>query len=449
MVARTTKPKVTAAKAKTPVKAKVVKPAPVTAPTEETAVVKVAVPKVRRARVTGLRLKMSYADKRGTGQEPEWDNVAKLTPEQIKKQWSNGQYYYYVHHKIKEMRPFIIEVLGKNWTAEELKDFNKLKDWMVGSQLGPQCVMVYKGAPWPSDAILQQAKDRLAAAIVRSKLAGGAEIEYEETGEEDENGEKILREVVVEGEAVARPVTIRDRIVDMRNDIVGGLEELEDQITKTSKSLPTNSIMMYLRSNNCPQQIIPYMETMYQGRLAFMQEVKAGKDKDLIEAYSTYSKKTIDLWIQWYTMIVTDLADFKRAKIATRKVRIRKPPAPEKITRRLKYLKDFPELGLTSIKATEVVHATQLWVYNTKTRKLGVYNASDMDKELTVKGSTIIGWDPKTSVAKTLRKPAEQLKAFNASGKVQLRTFLEKIKATEIKLTGRINEQVLLLKASR
>jgi len=50
-------------------------------------------------------------------------------------------------------------------------------------------------------------------------------------------------------------------------------------------------------------------------------------------------------------------------------------------------------------------------------------------------------------VAKTLRKPAEQLKQFADSGKVQLRTFLDKIKATEIKLNGRTNDQVILLKA--
>ena len=126
---------------------------------------------------------------------------------------------------------------------------------------------------------------------------------------------------------------------------------------------------------------------------------------------------------------------------------MRKPPAPEKVVRKLKFLREFAELGLTSVRATEIVGANQLWIYNVKTRKLGVYNASTIDQQLSVKGSTVIGWDPKTSVAKTLRKPAEQLKQFADSGKVQLRTFLDKIKATEIKLNGRTNDQVILLKA--
>jgi hypothetical protein len=88
-------------------------------------------------------------------------------------------------------------------------------------------------------------------------------------------------------------------------------------------------------------------------------------------------------------------------------------------------------------------------VYNTKTRKLGRYVASEQDKSMTVKGSTILGWDPKLSVSKTLRKPKEQLKEFMGSGKVQLRTFLDKIKATEVKLNGRTNDQTIILRVDR
>jgi hypothetical protein len=52
------------------------------------------------------------------------------------------------------------------------------------------------------------------------------------------------------------------------------------------------------------------------------------------------------------------------------------------------------------------------------------------------------------SVQKTLRKPEEQLKEFKAAGKVQLRKFLDDIKAVDIKLNGRINEEVVLLQST-
>jgi hypothetical protein len=84
-------------------------------------------------------------------------------------------------------------------------------------------------------------------------------------------------------------------------------------------------------------------------------------------------------------------------------------------------------------------------VYNTKSRKLGKYVATEF-AELGVKGTSIVNYDEIKSVQKTLRKPEEQLKEFKAAGKVQLRKFLDDIKAVDIKLNGRINEEVVLLK---
>ena len=65
---------------------------------------------------------------------------------------------------------------------------------------------------------------------------------------------------------------------------------------------------------------------------------------------------------------------------------------------------------------------------------------------LSVKGTTIIGFDEKLSIQKTLRKPDEQLKEFKSAGKVKLRTLLEDIKTTDTKLNGRSNLETVLLK---
>jgi hypothetical protein len=98
-----------------------------------------------------------------------------------------------------------------------------------------------------------------------------------------------------------------------------------------------------------------------------------------------------------------------------------------------------------SINPTDIIGSQELWVFNTKTRKVGKYVAAEFS-ELSVKGTGIINFDESNSVQKTLRKPEEQLKEFKDSGKVQLRKFLEDIKAVDIKLNGRINEDTILLK---
>jgi hypothetical protein len=99
-----------------------------------------------------------------------------------------------------------------------------------------------------------------------------------------------------------------------------------------------------------------------------------------------------------------------------------------------------------SINPAEIVGAQELWVYNTKTRKLGKYIASTSDG-LTVKGTSVENFTDK-SMSKTLRKPEQQLLEFNKSTKVQLRKFLENIKATETLLNGRINTDTVLLRVN-
>ena len=99
-----------------------------------------------------------------------------------------------------------------------------------------------------------------------------------------------------------------------------------------------------------------------------------------------------------------------------------------------------------SINPVDMVGATELWVYNVKTRKLGKYVPGAYKTGLSVKGTTILDFDETKSVQKTLRKPEQQLAEFMKAGKVVLRTYLGGIKATETKLNGRINADVLLLR---
>ena len=99
-----------------------------------------------------------------------------------------------------------------------------------------------------------------------------------------------------------------------------------------------------------------------------------------------------------------------------------------------------------SINPVDIIGAQVLWVYNTKTRKLGKYVAEDMGGALNIKGTTITGYNESKSVSKTLRKPEAQIKEFLSAGKIDLRKYLENIKATEVKLNGRINADTILLK---
>ena len=61
----------------------------------------------------------------------------------------------------------------------------------------------------------------------------------------------------------------------------------------------------------------------------------------------------------------------------------------------------------------------------------------------------ILGFDAAASVQKTLRKPADQIKALLAGGKPVARKYFKDIKATDTKFNGRGTENLIILRAGK
>ena len=98
-----------------------------------------------------------------------------------------------------------------------------------------------------------------------------------------------------------------------------------------------------------------------------------------------------------------------------------------------------------SVDPKGIIGASQLWAYNTKTRNLSVYHAVG-NSGLSVRGTTITGFDTDASITKKLRKPDEQVKQVIHAGKVDLRNFMKCLTTKDSKATGRINADTILLR---
>jgi hypothetical protein len=144
---------------------------------------------------------------------------------------------------------------------------------------------------------------------------------------------------------------------------------------------------------------------------------------------------------------LADCSSYISIKKVERKPRAKKAVSPERQSAKFKYLKEFEELGLKSESPARLVNASEAWLYDTAKRKLIHVVADSHLGTFTVKGSAVIAADAQTTVQKTLRKPAEQLKAVLAGGKPAHRKAFEAIRATETKWNGRGNENLIILKA--
>jgi hypothetical protein len=145
--------------------------------------------------------------------------------------------------------------------------------------------------------------------------------------------------------------------------------------------------------------------------------------------------------------VINDCASYVQIKKVERKPRAKRAVSPEKLSSRFKYLKEFAELGLTSVTPASLVNASEAWLYDTKKRKLIHVLADTHIGTFTVKGSSIVAFDAVNSSQKTLRKPAEQIKSVTSVGKPAARKVYKDIKSTEIRFNGRGNEHLIILKA--
>jgi hypothetical protein len=176
-------------------------------------------------------------------------------------------------------------------------------------------------------------------------------------------------------------------------------------------------------------------------------EVVEWKDEDIKEAYNFMDKKMRKDFLAIYEKINAACDAFILTGKANRKTRKPKAVSKEKVVSKLKFQINDSGLGIASINPTEVIDATEIWVYNTKTRKVGMYVVDDLKGGMTVKGTTLQDFHPTKSVQKTLRKPAEQIKNWTGNAKTKFSKAFKDLTTTDTKMNGRFNDTTIILKA--
>ena len=214
--------------------------------------------------------------------------------------------------------------------------------------------------------------------------------------------------------------------------------------TAAEEMLDSGEVDMYafLHSNEATVIAANYIKAYYQPQL---DELMSGHEQ--VEEQFGKSLKTYQALFQGIIDDCTRYVDNKKVVKIKAPRAIKMKPA-SKIVERMNYQREFAPLKLVSANPTDIVGATQLWTYNTKSRILGVYNTSNGDT-LTVRGSTLINFDEAKSQGKRLRKPEEVLSTFLKAGKIALRTYLDDIKTTTQNMYGRINNDTIILKIIR
>jgi hypothetical protein len=140
-----------------------------------------------------------------------------------------------------------------------------------------------------------------------------------------------------------------------------------------------------------------------------------------------------------------DVESHGKIKNAMRKPRTKKPKAADKQVQRLKYQSNSAEYALESVSPSRIPYAQRLYIFNTKTRQIGVYYASG-NNGFEVKGTSLKGFDDALSFHATLRKPKDILTGVLSSTLKKLDKIFDGVKITKKKANGRLNEHTIILK---
>lgn len=228
--------------------------------------------------------------------------------------------------------------------------------------------------------------------------------------------------------------TVQDRILDASSAHIATFEgAIDDLIVKGEEF----SAKAYLTANEVSGAVSKKISDYFKPVLEELKLIKT--DDELREAYGHLTTAKIKKMTALVESFVND-SEQQKVSATVRKPRKTKPKSPAKQVEKLKFMKEFDELKLKSVKPTDIVGASEAWFYDTAKRKLTVYRASEGG--LSVKGTTILNFDVNESETKMIRKPTA-LKGV--SGKRAMNNLWKSIKTKASKPNGRTNDNMIIL----
>jgi hypothetical protein len=374
-------------------------------------------------------------------------NMMPLMPTK-KLTWHKAHYYTHYEVESKEWLTTVKAYIKKNYDKKVVNSINKLPDWHVGGKSHWAC----------ASFLIDNDNEQLVPDGHRTGLDRWIKelaVLGETLVEEKKAVEKTKKNVYVP--------SIQERIAEQAQAACEAIEEwLDGMLTDRKKFDPkgfdfTKHFAKMKVTQAHARKIKKYYTNEYEEaqliqKLPTPGEINKQKDPhksdmlaQLREGYSHLTKKDAKTYLDALETLHGACDLVIDAAKATRKPRKKAPPSKEKMVAKLKYLERDDKLQIVSVNPLELIDSKEVWVYNIKTRKLGKYIADD-HATIRVKGTTLLHYNEKASIQKTLRKPDETLKEFKKASKVKLRKFMDEIKTTDIKLNGRLNADTIILK---
>ena len=362
------------------------------------------------------------ADTKYVGDEPLWREQpidARFTALTRAFNWYN---YFYGK---KDAKDFIAMYLEVHDRAKDAKKIRSLTDSQLRLTTGWLCRMSLMG-------LQLNDHEQIKLDNMLDELLELTDIDKEAHGSED---------------AVPK-VTIQDRLREKVSECLGEIDGLFDEfVTGGAKLNADFKPVVLMRGMNVAPQMIAEIRTVWAKKLVEFEDAVTGKDAQLAEAYSFLTKTQLKSCVKFCELVLSDCGAYVQIKKVERKPRAVKAVPAEKRAAKFKIATESVELKIKGLPAASLVEKTEAWLYDNKKRKLIHVVADSHVGTFTIKSNSIIGFSTVESMQKTVRKPAEVVKAMQAAGKPAARKLYKDLSTTETAFNGRGTENLVILKA--
>jgi hypothetical protein len=357
------------------------------------------------------------------GMEPTW----RVQPTEGRvSAFSHAFSWYNYFYGKKDAREMIVNYLEAHDRKDDVRTLKRIPDSSIRLTTGWLCRMSMVGLELTEHEQIKL--DNLLKEILESK--------------QDEE----VAEVPVD-DSVPK-ITIQDRLREKVSECAGELDGLfDDFITSGAKLNADYKPVVLMRSLNIAPQMVNDIKQIWTRKLVEFDEAVAGKDADLAQGYNYLTKIQLKNCVKFCELVISDCGAYVQIKKVERKPRAVKAVSPEKRAAKFKCIVEFAELKLKGLPAASLVDKAEAWLYDTKKRKLIHIVADSHAQAFTVKSNAIIGFSTIESQQKTLRKPADVLKAMGAAGKPAARKIYKDLTTTETPFNGRGTENLIILKS--
>jgi hypothetical protein len=260
-----------------------------------------------------------------------------------------------------------------------------------------------------------------------------------------EEGKKVVftQTKVAKKKAAGRVVSIQERVNDQVREYLGEIEGEVDEFVLNDCKKSKYNLYNWLQSREVKGVHTRKIKAYYKIVYAELREVVAGTDEQLNEGYAFLTKAKQRKYAQFIASLISDTDEWIKNCNSKRKIRKRKIKTPAELISKLKYKKADEDYKVSSVDPISILDASQVWVFDTKTRFLHRYVS---DVGMAIKGTTLKEWDADQSYRKKIRKPEAVLPVVASGGKVKLRKLMDNIRAKETKVSGRINDEMIIMR---